>query len=154
MNKVPALSELLVHQAPMILIDDLVDAGKEHIVCRVTIRKSGLFFDLESRTVPGYVGIEFMAQTVAGWAGYQAWRVGEKPAIGFLLGCRSYQCEKAAFDEGTVLDIHAELIMKSDTMAAFRCSIQHKGERWATCELNVYEPPKNVQTELNRNTEG
>jgi len=150
MNDLPDLTELIVHEAPMILLDELVDAGKDHVHCRVTIQETGIFFDTQARAVPGYVGMEFMAQTVAVWAGYHAWERGEKPPIGFLLGGRSYQSETPAFAEGMELDIHAEQLMKSENMAAFRCTIQHNGVLQAQCELNVYEPPQEEQAKLNR----
>jgi predicted hotdog family 3-hydroxylacyl-ACP dehydratase len=144
MNDMPEITEVIAHDAPMILIDDLVEVRKEHVHCRVTIHESGLFFDQQKRTVPGYVGIEFMAQTVAAWAGFHAWERDEKPPIGFLLGGRSYQCESPAFSEGMELDIHAEQILKSENMAAFACTIQHNGVVQAKCELNVYEPPPEI----------
>ena len=153
MNDLPNLAELIVHEAPMILLDELVDAGPNQVHCRVTIQESGLFFDAQTRVVPGYVGIEFMAQAVAVWAGYHAWKRGEKPPIGFLLGGRNYQCETSAFVEGMELDIHAEQLMKSENMASFRCSIQHNGVVQATCDLNVYEPPPEEQAKLNHREE-
>jgi predicted hotdog family 3-hydroxylacyl-ACP dehydratase len=149
MNDMPAIDEVIVHDAPMILIDNLVKVVKNHVHCQVTIHDSGLFFDQETRTVPGYVGIEFMAQTVAAWAGFHAREQGEKPPVGFLLGGRSYQCESPAFSEGAELDIHAEQIMKSENMAVFSCTIQHKGVMQAKCELNVFQPPPETQAELN-----
>ena len=141
MNDLPDLAELIAHDAPMILLDELVDAGEKNVHCRVAIHESGLFFDPKARAVPGYVGMEFMAQTVAVWAGYHAWKRNEAPPVGFLLGGRSYKRERPDFPEGMVLDIRAEQIMKSENMGAFHCTIQHDGVLQATCELNVYEPP-------------
>ncbi len=42
------------------------------IHCQVDIGDHNLFFNAESQTVPAYVGIEFMAQSVAAWSGYHA----------------------------------------------------------------------------------
>ncbi len=141
MNDLPNIAQLIAHDAPMILIDELVHAEEDKVHCRVIIHASGIFFNAQTRAVPGYIGMEFMAQTVAIWAGYHAWKRNETPAIGFLLGGRSYRSEQPHFPEGMVLDIHAKQILKSDNMAAFSCTIHHKGILQATCELNVYEPP-------------
>lgn len=148
MNNLPEITAVIAHDAPMILIDDLVEVGREHVHCRVTIHESGIFFNQQLRTVPGYVGIEFMAQALAAWAGFHARERGERPPIGFLLGGRRYQSECSSFDEGMQLDIYAKQIMKSEQMAAFSCTIQCHGIVQAKCELNVYEPPPETQMEL------
>mgnify|MGYP005656661465 FL=1 len=148
MNDFPKISKLLPHDAPMILIKELVAVGKDRVHCRVLIDESCLFFDHEARTVPGYVGIEFMAQTVAAWAGYHAWERGEQPPIGFLLGGRGYRSELSMFEEGMVLDIHGEQLMLYENMASFSCTIEYNGKVMGKCELNVFEPPKEIQVRL------
>lgn len=140
MNKCPPLLELLPHDAPMAMVDTLVDVGDEHIHCRTVITDSHVFFDDVSRSVPGYVGIEIMAQSVAGWAGYHAWCEGRKPDIGFLLGTRRYHSDVEAFEERAVLDIYAERLMENNGMAAFRCRIERAGHVIAHCQLNTYVP--------------
>ncbi|MGF1724298.1 hotdog family protein [Photobacterium nomapromontoriensis] len=140
MNRPPALLELLPHDAPMAMVDELIDVGGEHIHCRTVITDRHVFFDNVLRSVPGYVGIEIMAQSVAGWAGYHAWCEGRKPAIGFLLGTRRYHSEVAVFAEHSVLDIYGERLMENKGMAAFRCRIEHNGEVIAHCQLNTYVP--------------
>lgn len=149
MSDRPRLAELIVHDTPMILIDELVDVGENDVHCRVAIHESGLFFDPKARTVPGYIGMEFMAQTVAVWSGYHAWKRNETPAIGFLLGGRVYESERSDFLEGMVLDIRAKQIMQSENMAVFLCTIQYNDVLIAKCELNVYHPPSESWNESN-----
>ncbi|WP_299019754.1 hotdog family protein [uncultured Photobacterium sp.] len=152
MTNIPHLHQLLPHDMPMALVDELIDVGETYIHCQVTPSESNLFFDSESRTIPGYVGIEFMAQSVAGWSGYHAWKKGEVSPIGFLLGCRRYQADASAFKENEVLDIYAEQVMENNGMAVFSCRIEHQGKVLASSQLNAFVPTKEkLDQMLNRN---
>jgi predicted hotdog family 3-hydroxylacyl-ACP dehydratase len=68
MTNFPDIAELLPHDAPMILVDRLIDVQEESVHCQVDIGEHQLFFDNESKTTPAYVGIEFMAQSIAAWS--------------------------------------------------------------------------------------
>lgn len=142
MTSIPHLHQLLPHDAPMVLVDELIDVGEEHVHCQATISEHCIFFNPDSRTIPGYVGIEFMAQSVAGWSGYHAWLQGEASPIGFLLGSRRYQTNCSAFKEGDVLDIYAERLMESNGMAVFSCRIECLGKELASSQLNAFVPPQ------------
>ncbi|WP_086982147.1 hotdog family protein [Vibrio aphrogenes] len=134
------IGELLPHQAPMILIDKLIDISDTKVHTQVLIQADGLFFDAATNTVPGYVGIEYMAQSIAAWSGYHAKQQGKDPDIGFLLGSRRYHSDCAAFSLGQVLDIHAEQLMENNGMAAFYCQIMHQGKEIAHAQLNAFVP--------------
>jgi len=136
----PHLHQLLPHEQPMALVDELVDVGDKHIHCRVIPGERNLFFDTESRTIPGYVGVELMAQSVAGWSGYHAWVRGKSSPVGFLLGCRCYKTECSAFKEHQVLDIYAEQVLENNGMAVFSCRIEHQGTVLANSQLNLFIP--------------
>lgn len=152
MTNIPHFHQLLPHDMPMALVDELIEVGETHIHCRVTPSENSLFFDVGARAIPGYVGIEFMAQSIAGWSGYHAWARGESAPIGFLLGCRRYQTDCSAFKESEVLDIHAEQLMVNNGMAVFSCRIEHQGLVLAISQLNVYVPsPEKLDLMLNRN---
>ncbi|OAN11005.1 3-hydroxydecanoyl-ACP dehydratase [Photobacterium jeanii] len=152
MTNIPHLHQLLPHQQPMVLIDELIDVGEDHIHCQVTISEDCLFFDPNNRSIPGYVGIEFMAQTVAGWSGYHAWRQNHAAPIGFLLGSRRYDSDYPQFDEHQTFDIYAEKVMENNGMAAFSCRIEHQGTQIAKSQLNAFVPTdEQLEQMLNRN---
>lgn len=151
MTSIPHLHQLLPHDTPMVLVDELIDVGEKHIHCQVTISDRCIFFNAESRTIPGYVGIEFMAQSVAGWSGYHAWQRGEASPIGFLLGCRRYQAHCCAFNEGDMLDIYAEQLMESNGMAVFTCRIECQGKVLASSQLNAFVPPQEKLNQMFNN---
>ncbi|MDO6498299.1 hotdog family protein [Photobacterium sanguinicancri] len=152
MTKIPHLHQLLPHDTPMVLVDELIDVGDEHVHCQVTIREENIFFNSQTRSIPGYVGIEFMAQSVAGWSGYQAWCNNQSAPIGFLLGSRRYDSDYSQFDEHNVFDIFAEKVMENNGMAAFACRIEHQGTVIAKSQLNAFVPTEQqLDQMLNRN---
>lgn len=89
MNPLPSVQDILPHKAPMVLIDSLVSVGDDSVHCRATIEHENLFFDPAINAVPGWVGLEIMAQSVAAWAGFHAQKANLPPQVGFLLGSRA-----------------------------------------------------------------
>ena len=140
MNKHPEISVLLPHSAPMILIDKLIDVAELSVHSQVNISTDGMFFDKQINGTPAWVGIEFMAQTIAAWSGYHTWLKGKPSPIGFLLGSRRYTSECELYKRDQVLDIYAEHLMESDGMNAFACRIECDGKELATGQLNVFVP--------------
>jgi len=135
-------------ESPMILIDKVIDVTELSIHCQVQINTSGLFFDAQINATPAWVGIEFMAQTVAAWSGYHANEKGQESPIGFLLGSRRYHSECNEFPLGSILDIYAEQLMVNEGMAAFSCLIKCDGDVLASSQLNVFVPAQDKLQEM------
>ncbi|WP_039849742.1 hotdog family protein [Grimontia indica] len=152
MSSQPQLHELLPHEAPMILLDTLIDVGDLHVHCQVTSSESSLFFDKNMNGIPGWVGIEFMAQSVAAWSGYQASKDNKAPPIGFLLGSRRYKCDTPSFPAGALLNVRANHVMESNGMAVFACTIEHEGEELASAQLNAYVPSEEKLQQMLKGT--
>lgn len=148
MPKIPSIDKLLPHDNPMILVDRAIEICDTSIHSQVDIGQHLMFFDQETKTIPAYVGIEFMAQSIAAWSGYQALKKGEQPPIGFLLGSRRYQAQYDHFSQGQTLDIFAEQVMENNGMAVFKAHIEHKGNTVAQCQLNVYVPSEEKLQEM------
>lgn len=136
------LEELVPHASPMLLLDELVSADEECIVCRVVVREDGLF-DQDGR-VPAWLGLEYMAQTVAAYSGFQAQRRGDAVKPGFLLGTRRFETSVDSFLCGEELSITVRRLMQdSEGLAAFECHVNGKGtsrEMVQKAMLSVYEP--------------
>lgn len=135
-----AIAPFVPHRHGMCLLDTLLEVGDEHLLAEVTPCRDGLF--AAARGVPGWVGLEWLAQAVAAWAGVQAVRQGDEPRIGFLLGTRRYRCQTPwfAFDRpvrvGVALDFRAD-----NGLGAFRGELRGShGESLATTTLNVFQP--------------
>ena len=142
MSSVPPLTidAILPHQGRMLLLDELLDHGPEHVRCAVTIRHDTMFCD-GVNGVPAWVGLEYMAQTVCAYSGIDEVRAGLKPSIGLLLGSRRYQSQVEWFALGTTLHIRADLLLRDENdLVAFDCTI-HGGDRLlARGDVKAYRP--------------
>ena len=135
------LAELLPHAGDMILIDQVLSFDEEQIHTRVTVKPGGLF-NRPDGSLPAWVGIELMAQSVAAYAGCHARRKGEPVALGFLLGTRKFECNVEHFPAGAELSIHGLRSLEDDNgMGVFECHLRGEGFH-ASARLNVFRPPQ------------
>ncbi|MFP6851425.1 MAG: hotdog family protein [Pseudomonas sp.] len=135
------IAELIPHAGNMILIDQVLRFGDDDIETQLTVRNTGLF-NLADGSLPAWVGIELMAQSVAAYAGCQARLLGEPVELGFLLGTRNFQCNVEHFPAGSLLHIHASRSLQDDNgMGVFECQLRGPGIE-AFARLNVFRPPQ------------
>ena len=135
------LAELLPHAGDMILIDQVLAFDEEQIETRLTVRAGGLF-NRQDGSLPAWVGVELMAQSVAAYAGCRARLQGNPVALGFLLGTRKFECNVEHFPLGAQLHIHALRSLEDDNgMGVFECHLTGPGIH-ATARLNVVRPPQ------------
>jgi predicted hotdog family 3-hydroxylacyl-ACP dehydratase len=135
------IAELLPHSGQMILLDEVLRFGDEDVETRLCVRPGGLFSRADG-SLPAWVGVELMAQTVAAYAGCQARQAGEPVKIGFLLGTRSFTCNVEHFPAGSELHIRALCSLRDDNgMGVFECHISGPNIR-AEARLNVFCPPQ------------
>ncbi len=90
------VAELLPHAGDMVLLDAVEVFDAESIETRLEVKPSGLL-NLPDGSLPAWVGMEMMAQTVAAFAGCHARQAGLPVELGFLLGTRSFQCNVEHF---------------------------------------------------------
>ena len=128
------------HRGAMLLLDRLVAAGVDRAVAEVRVPRGGLF--LHDPGMPSWVGMEYMAQTVAAWAGWNALRKGETVKIGFLLGSRKYEAAQAFFAPGSRLTVRVRCeLLGGNGLGMFDCRIKGEGEgELASARISVFEP--------------
>jgi predicted hotdog family 3-hydroxylacyl-ACP dehydratase len=134
----PAVEQLLPHARPMILIDRVIDIGENHLVAEVDIGEQTLFAEA-GRGVPAWAGIEYLAQSVAAWAGYAARSKGGLPQFGFLLGTRKYHAAVPYFALGTTLTVRVELQFQDQGLGVFNGTIA-SDRVLVEAAVNVYQP--------------
>ncbi|KAA0949074.1 MULTISPECIES: hotdog family protein [unclassified Pseudomonas] len=135
------LAELLPHAGDMILIDQVLAFDEEQIHTRLTVTPGGLF-NLDDGSLPAWVGVELMAQSVAAWAGCRARQNGDEVGLGFLLGTRKFECNVERFPAGSELTIHGLCSLEDDNgMGVFECHLTGPGIQ-ASARLNVFRPPQ------------
>jgi predicted hotdog family 3-hydroxylacyl-ACP dehydratase len=137
------IGELLRHGPEMTLIDRLVSYDQQKSVAAVAIGPKSRFFEADG--VPGWVGIEYMAQSIAAHVGFEARQRGEPPAIGFLLGTRAYDARISRFPSGSKLAVWVEPLWFDAGVGAFRCSLV-MDDVVATAVVSTYEPgPRDLE---------
>lgn len=144
MNMFLPIENYVPHRGVMLLLDRLLHADVQGAVAQVTVPRDGLF--VQDAGMPAWVGVEYMAQTVAAWAGWQALQAQRSVKLGFLLGTRKYQAECSHFALGAELQVrvHSELV-GDNGLGMFACEIVQANaddqERvLAQARISVYEP--------------
>jgi predicted hotdog family 3-hydroxylacyl-ACP dehydratase len=132
------IEDLLYHARPMILIDRVEAYDTETIQTVVEIDVSSPF--LEDGQVPAYVGIEYMAQSIAAYSGIKALQAGGVVKIGYLASARNMTLQTVGFKIGEKLEIEAKLVYDEAPMAVFDCQINTNDKMVAAARLNVYQP--------------
>ncbi len=135
------IEQVLPHSHPMILLDTLNEYNDTSAYCSTTIRPESNFYQTKIQGVPAYVGIEYMAQTIAAYANANELDQGHGVSLGFLVSSRKYASKYAQFNLGDKLDIKVELIHKEDNgLSVFECIILHAEEEIITARINVFQP--------------
>ncbi|MFC7297328.1 3-hydroxylacyl-ACP dehydratase [Herminiimonas aquatilis] len=139
----PDIRTLVPHSGTMVLLDTLVAVGEESLCAEVVISPDTLFSDAHG--VGAWIGVEYMAQAVAAFAGYEALSRGEPVKVGFLLGSRRYECRHPQFAIGSKLHIHVHRALQGENgLGAFSCHIDDANEPsaapLATATITVFQP--------------
>lgn len=132
------IEKLLYHAPPMILIDGVKAYDDETVVSFVTIEAQSPF--LRQGKMPAYVGIEYMAQSIAAYSGIKALNEDGEIKIGYLVSARKMEMSQPDFAFGEQLEITVKLVYNESPMAVFDCSIKSGDDIVATARLNVYQP--------------
>ena len=133
------IADLLPHAPPMVLLDHVLACSGERLIAHVTIRADSEF--CVAGQVGVWVGIEYMAQAIAAWSGWQARQRGESVKIGYLLGTRRFEAMVAGFLVGDQLEIEIAREFQADNgLARFRAEIRKDGVVCAAASVSVFEP--------------
>ncbi len=134
------LSKILPHDAPMILIDKLLDVNLEenYVKTLVEINKDKVFYDAVIDGVSPLAGIEFMAQTIGCYSYFK--RNDGEAKIGFLLGSRSYNCSLEKFENGKTYEVVVREVFGDNELVSFECFIYNNGVECAKAVVNAYQP--------------
>lgn len=140
-----SIDELVPHAGIMMLLDRVLEYENDRMIAETTVRNDGLFDD--GHTVPAWLGIEYMAQTVAALGGMKR-RLASKPInLGFLLGTRRYECNVPAFAVGTRFTVCVTRLVQDQGLGVFDCELKADGIL-ASAKLNVYHPDSDFNRKL------
>ncbi|UZD58244.1 hotdog family protein [Shewanella algae] len=135
------IADFLPHRAPMILIDAVVEHSQDRLLTKVKISEQSPYFDDARALVPNYVGIEYMAQSIAALAGVEAEARGDIIRVGFLLGSRKLSMHTPGFLPGREYLTQVQRLYQEDTgLAVFDCRIFDGDTEIASANVNVFQP--------------
>ncbi len=135
----PDIRSLIPQSGAMVLLDRVIAVDEESLCAEVRIRPDSLFGSVNG--VGAWVGLEYMAQSIAAFAGYTASLRGEAVKPGFFLGARRYECTLPMFSPGSLLRVHVRRLLQSDNgLGSFQCRIEHEEQEVATATLTVFQP--------------
>ncbi len=133
-----SVAELVPHSGKMSLLDNIVEYGDNWLSAEVCISADSMFVD--DKGVPGWVGLEYMAQAVAAYSGLQQRLNGGRPKLGFLLGARKYLCSTDYFAIDKTWLITVQLDMQAaNGLNVFQCVLRGEGID-ASANINVFQP--------------
>jgi predicted hotdog family 3-hydroxylacyl-ACP dehydratase len=143
----PRILQLIPHRPPLLLIDQLLDVSLEQASALITITPASSFA-VVGKGVPSWISLEYMGQTAALIAGYQAQQNPGPPQLGYILGTRRLTTSVAYFGFGSVLVVRCQQDgVVGNSLANFRCSIhameyaggrEQPGRCLAEASLSVY----------------
>lgn len=143
--------DYLPHDAPMLLLEEVISVTDSTARCRVAVSRDGVlapFLDAQGN-LPGWYAMELMAQTVGVWSGWHRRQNGqENIALGMILGARELVCAAGHLPAGSVLDIAVALLMQDDRFASFDCTIHTGDTTVATGRVNTFQPTTEELTSL------
>mgnify|MGYP001549788890 FL=1 len=135
-----AIETVVPHRGRMLLLDRLLASDADAVVVAAVVAADNPFAD--DQGVPAWIGIEYMAQAIAAWAGCRALERDEPIRIGFLLGTRRYHCDPRHFAIGARLRIEARReLFGENGMGMFSCRILEGEAELAHAQVAVFEPP-------------
>ena len=140
MCALPELTEILPHRPPMVYLDRVVSFDEGEIVCAATVGAEPCLLPQNADgSIPTWLGLEYMAQTAAAYAGMCALRDKLPVRRGVLLGTRKLELFVPSLTAGRKLLVSALPQSEDEDMRIFECSIKDaaSGELLAEGKINV-----------------
>ncbi len=135
----PDIGDVVPHHPPMRLLDSLDHADAEGARASLRVDPEAWYADAQG-ALPGWFGIELMAQTIAAYSGVLKRCEGQSPRLGYLLGTRNYASEVAAFVPGARLEVEVHRVYSDESgLGAFDCILRQDGAPVVEAQLKVFE---------------
>ncbi|MGI0117118.1 hypothetical protein [Zooshikella sp. RANM57] len=146
------ITQLIPHRQSMCLIDRVVAFADKTIVAAFTVDASNIFL-VDEGYVPVWVGLEYMAQTIAAYTGLNHYLNHEPIKPGFLLGTRRLETQVEGFFPQSTYWVTATEIYEDNGLSVFKAILyQAQGgvnpfaekvedDEWLVrASVNVFQP--------------
>lgn len=151
MNHYLTPADYLPHDAPMLLLEEVLDVTDEHVRCRVNVSRSGVlapFLDPQGN-LPGWYALELMAQTIGVWSGWHRRQSGRTCIeLGMVLGSRELVCAEGSLPHNATLTVEASLLVQDTRFGSFDCCILIGEACVASGRVNTFQPTSAELTSL------
>ena len=133
----PSVAELVPHRPPMILIDEVVQTEGVTLTARVRLTKSSPF--MQNGQLPALITLEYMAQSIAAFAGLKGRKKGEPVKLGLLMSCREMTLAVDSLQAGDELLVTVTEVWSDDIVGNFDCFVRRGDEMISQASLSVYQ---------------
>jgi len=133
------VAELITHSGDKILLGRVIEYDQEQLVAEAEVQADSVY--LRGDAEPSWLGLEYMAQGVAAFAGVRRREAGGTPKVGMLIGTRKYRCQLQSLPVGLKMRIEVKALFEDEQgLSVFGCRIM-ADELIAEANLNVFQPP-------------
>ncbi len=132
----PPVAELVPHEPPMRLVDELLDWAPDRARVRARVRANNPL--AQAGKVPATILLELMAQAIAVAAGMNERVAGRRSDVGLLLGTRELDLHVTELVIGDELTIDVVRSIEQDKLARWACTVERGDQTLARAELNVW----------------
>jgi len=136
----PSIRELIPHDGPMVLLDEMLHWEAGHARCRIRLAPGMRF--VSGGTVDTIVTLEYMGQAVAASCGYAAFRGGNDIRVGMIIGCRRMDIEVPKLQVGDDLLVEVREVRAQDEISVYECEVSRGSEPVASAQLTLYHAEK------------
>ena len=127
------------HAPPMAFLGRLLEHSTDDVACEVIPGIHDRLF-VRNGTVDAIIGVEYMAQTVAAFAGLSAPDEQSRPDIGYLIATKQLSFACASFEVGRPLRVYARRYWGDTRLGCFETRISSGDEILARSSMTVYQP--------------
>lgn len=123
------LATLIPHRGESLLLDRIIDHDDECTVARVVVGSRSCLLR-EDDTVPSWLVVEYMAQTIAVHEGFIARSEGRTLEIGFLVTVVGLEIQPVTLRSGQALQVHARRVRGRPGLGvvSHHCTLHRCGE--------------------------
>ncbi|MBU2711266.1 ApeP family dehydratase [Zooshikella harenae] len=146
------ITQLIPHRQSMCLVDRVLAFADKTIVAEFTVDASNIFV-VDEGYVPVWVGLEYMAQTIAAYTGLNHYLNHEPIKLGFLLGTRRLETQVEGFFPQSTYWVSATEIYEDNGLSVFEsilyqaqdgvnpCTEKLKDNEWLVrASVNAFQP--------------
>ena len=141
MQPLPAVTELVPHQKPVLALERLTSWEKEHARGELTIRADNPL--LRDGKIDTVMSLEYMAQCVAACLGMEAYVGGGNVRVGMVIACRQMKITEPHLHLGQTYHVTADQVRGTDAISHYDGTITTAdGAPIATCTMTLVHGEK------------